>query len=262
MFRLDGRVGLVTGAGLGAGAGRAGGARIGFGIASAMAAQGAAVVINDLDPVRVEAAVAEIRAAGGKAAGVAFDVTDEAAVAAGFAQAAQALGPVNILVNNAGLHGASPMSMRPFLDYAPGEWRAPVDANLYGALNCARAALPAMIAGGWGRVIYISSDAGRMGPSRGLTVSLYAAAKAGAAHFMRHLSREVGQQGITCNVISTGLMGGSAPTEFEEAQIRAIPSTRLGRRDDIAAAAVFFASDEAEWINGQTLPVNGGSATS
>jgi NAD(P)-dependent dehydrogenase (short-subunit alcohol dehydrogenase family) len=262
MFRLDGRVALVTGSGFGAGAGRAGGARIGFGIASALAAQGAAVAINDIDPDRVDTAVAEIRAAGGKAAGVAFDVTDQAAVAAGFASVAEVLGPVNILVNNAGLHGASPMSMRPFLDYDPAEWRAPVDANLYGALNCVRAALPPMIAAGWGRVIYISSDAGRMGPSSGLTVSLYAAAKAGGAHFMRHLSHEVGRKGITCNVISTGLMGGSAPKEFEAAELRAIPASRLGTRHDIAAAAVFFASNEAEWINGQTLPVNGGAASS
>jgi 3-oxoacyl-[acyl-carrier protein] reductase len=262
MFRLDGRVALVTGSGFGAGAGRTGGARIGFGIASAMAAQGAAVVINDIDPARVETAVNEIRSTGGKATGVVFDVTDGAAVEAGFKEAGQAFGPVSILVNNAGLHGASTMSLLPFMDYEPAEWRAPIDANLYGTLNCTRAAMPAMLAAGWGRIIYISSDAGRIWPTSGLTASLYAAAKAGGAHFMRHLAFEVGRKGITCNVISTGLMAGSAPPELEATELRTIPANRLGNRKDIAAAAVFFASNEAEWINAQTLPVNGGAAAS
>jgi NAD(P)-dependent dehydrogenase (short-subunit alcohol dehydrogenase family) len=264
MFRLDGRVALVTGAGFGAGSGRQGGARVGFGVANTLAAQGAAVAINDIDPARVEMAVAEIRKAGGQATGVVFDVTNEADVTRGFAQVAEALGPVNVLVNNAGLYGATPMSMRPFMDYDPAEWRAPVDVNLYGALMCVRAALPAMIAGRWGRIIYISSEAGRLGPPPGsrLSVSIYGAAKAAGAHFMRHLSYEVGRQGVTCNTVSTGLMGGSAPPEIEAQAIGAIPATRLGRRDDIAAAVAFFASNEAEWINGQTLPVNGGAAPS
>lgn len=262
MFRLDGRVALVTGAGLGAGAGKAGGARIGFGIANSLAAQGAKVVVNDIDDERVDNAVREIELAGGSAIGAAFDVVDSHAVDLAFAHIAERLGPVDILVNNAGLFGAHPMSLKPFIDTNPEDWRPPVDANLYGAMNTTRAALPAMVERGWGRIIYISSEAGRTGAVVGVPISTYGAAKAGAAHFFRHLSGEVGRNGVTCNIISTGLIAGSASPEVEKVELARMPNTRLGTRNDMGAAAVFFASNEAEWINGQTLPVNGGSVSS
>ena len=125
-----------------------------------------------------------------------------------------------------------------------------------GVLHCTRAVIGGMSDRGWGRVITISSTAGRVGAS--INVSIYGAAKAGAAHFMRHLSQEVGRQGVTANVIALGFMDNVGGKTMEKV-LPTIPVGRAGSPQDAAAAVVFLASTEAAWITGATLVVDGGS---
>jgi NAD(P)-dependent dehydrogenase (short-subunit alcohol dehydrogenase family) len=243
VFDLAGRTALVTGAGQGVGAG----------IASSLAAAGATVAVNDLVPERA-AAVAEGLPG---AVAVPFDVTDLDAVRAGAAAAEEALGPIDVLVNNAGIPAAG-FPQVSFRDSDPALWRRFVDLNLYGVLNCTHAVVGGMCDRGRGRVITISSEAGRLG--LGIGVSLYGAAKAGAVGLMRHLAVEVAPAGVTVNCLSLGLMDNVAG-EWAEAMAARVPRRRLGSPADVGAAVVFLSSDEAEWITGQVLPVNGGTAT-
>jgi NAD(P)-dependent dehydrogenase (short-subunit alcohol dehydrogenase family) len=247
MFDLVGRVALVTGAGQGVGAG----------IARTLAAQGAAVAVNDLEAERAAAVVEEIERAGGRAVAAVFDVTDADAVARGVAAVAAELGPVDVLVNNAGVPAAG-FPLLPFRELDPALWDRFVDLNLYGVLHCTRAVLEPMCETGWGRIITISSEAGRVGIKLG--VSLYGASKAAALGFMRHLALEVASSGVTVNSVSLGLMD-NVPQDFTEAIARTVPRKRLGSPEDVGAAVAFLASDEADWVTGQVLPVNGGSAT-
>jgi NAD(P)-dependent dehydrogenase (short-subunit alcohol dehydrogenase family) len=242
MFRLDGKTALVTGSGSG----------IGSGIARALATQGARVVVNDLDPARAEAMAETLRKEGFAASATAFDVTDLAAVEA----AMKAVGRVDILVNNAGNAGGNVFQQAPFAEMSPDLWDRWIDVNLKGVLNCTHAVIGGMIQRGWGRVITISSTAGRIGAS--INVSIYGAAKAGAAHFMRHLSQEVGRKGVTANVIALGFMD-NVGGDTMAAVLPMIPTGRAGSGKDAGAAAAFLASNEAEWITGATLVVDGGS---
>ena len=247
MFDLSGRVALVTGAGQGVGAG----------IAARLAEQGAAVAVNDLHAIRAEATVAAVRAAGGTAVLAPFDVADRDAVAAGMAATAAELGPVDVLVNNAGI----PESMMPsqFIDMDPERWQPYLDVNLHGVLNCCHAAVPGMCERGFGRVITISSGAGTTGLNIG--VSLYAAGKGGALGFMRHLAVETARKGVTANSLALGLMGTREPTKVTDSMARQVPVGRLGQPDDIGYICVYLASDEAAWMTGQTIHINGGSVT-
>jgi 3-oxoacyl-[acyl-carrier protein] reductase len=244
VFDLSGRVALVTGAGQGVGAG----------IASSLAAAGAAVAVNDVVPERASAAA---DALGGSAVAVPFDVTDLDAVRAGVAGVERALGPVDVLVNNAGIPAAG-FPQVTFAESDPGLWRRFVDLNLYGVLNCTHAVVAGMCDRGWGRIVVISSEAGRVG--LGIGVSLYGAAKAGAVGLVRHVAVEVAPSGVTANCLSLGLMD-NVPGEWADAMARRVPRGRLGSPADVGAAVVFLASDEAGWITGQVLPVNGGTAT-
>lgn len=246
MFELDGRVALVTGAGQG----------VGRGIAEALAEQGAAVAVNDLDPSRAEEAAAALVARGASAVAAPFDVTDAEAVAVGAGAVADALGPVDVLVNNAGVPAAG-FPQVSFREMDPALWSRFVDLNLYGVLHCTRAVLEPMCERGWGRVVTISSEAHRAGLDIG--VSLYGAAKAGAIGFLRHLAVEVAPTGVTVNALSLGLMDNVAG-EWADAVARTVPRRRLGSPADVGAAVCFLASDEAGWITGQVLPVNGGVA--
>ncbi len=148
------------------------------------------------------------------------------------------------------------MPQMSFRDMPHTEWDKYIAVNLYGVLNCTKAVVDGMCERGWGRIIVISSEAGRSGLDIG--VSIYGAAKAAGAHFMRHLAREVGPQGVTANVISLGLMD-NVPEEFTASLVKGIPARRLGSSDDVAHAVSYLIAEEASWVTGQTLVINGGS---
>lgn len=257
IFDLGGQAALVTGAGQGAGRG----------IARLLAAFGAKVAVNDYVLERAEAVAQEIRAEGGEAVEVQADVSDYASVKAAFDKAAAALGPVTILVNNAGMAGPTDkMGRSPeFWEADPAEWPRFFNTNLYGVMNCCHVALPGMVAAGkGGRIVTIVSDSGRLGEQR---LAAYAAAKAGAAGFVRSIAKEAGRYGITSNAISlstlTPPMSEEQLAEFlqtpmSKAQLSQYVIRRYGTPDDVAAAVLFLASPAAGWITGQTYPVNGG----
>jgi NAD(P)-dependent dehydrogenase (short-subunit alcohol dehydrogenase family) len=275
MFDLSTRTAVVTGAGQGVGAG----------IARLLAGQGAHVAVNDLRPERARNTVDAITADGGKAVVAAFDVTDYDAVTTAMAEVTGALGPVDILVNNAGNGGAETMRPMPFRDTDPASWEGPLRVNLYGVLHCSHAVINGMCERRWGRVVTIASGAGMVGLDIG--VAAYGAGKGGAIGFMRHLAIENASFGVTANTLALGLMepseraarrveagpSGPAPKAPGVANMehagdvtarlaRTIPVGRLGRPDDVGAACVWLASDEASWVTGQTIHVNGGSVTS
>ncbi len=248
MFDLEGRVALVTGAGQG----------MGVGIARALAGQGARVAVNDLIEERAKQAVEQILAAGGKAVPVAFDVTRLGEVETGVARVAEAFGPVDVLVNNAGNAGGGPsMKLMQFREMPETEWRRFVDVNLYGPANCCKAVLDGMCERGFGRIITISSGAGQTGLPIG--ISLYGAGKSGAIGFQRHLAMEVAGNGVTVNTVSLGLMSNVGDSEEVQGLVATQPTGRLGTPEDVGAAVVYLASDEASWVTGQVLGVNGGT---
>jgi NAD(P)-dependent dehydrogenase (short-subunit alcohol dehydrogenase family) len=212
--------------------------------------------VNDLAAERAEASAASLRATGAKAAPCVFDVTDPAAIAAALRAGQAAIGPVDVLVNNAGIP-ADGMAPRPFRDTDPAEWRKLVELNLFGVLHCTRAVLDGMCERRFGRVVTISSEAGRMGLPIG--VSLYGAAKSAALGFTRHLAFEVGPFGVTANAVAVGAMN-NIPEAFVKPLIAGHPTRRVGTPDDVGAAVAYLASNEASWVTGQTLVVNGGYA--
>jgi NAD(P)-dependent dehydrogenase (short-subunit alcohol dehydrogenase family) len=250
IYDLSGRIALVTGAGQGVGAG----------IAGMLAARGAAVAVNDIRTERAEATVAGITGDGGKAMPFAFDVTDYGSVRAGVAGIVESLGPVDVLVNNAGNGGAEGMRPRPFRDTDPAEWEGPVRVNLYGVLHCSHAVINGMCERRWGRVVTIASGAGMVGLNIG--VAAYGAGKGGAIGFMRHLAIENASFGVTANTVALGLMQMEQPGDITARMARTIPVGRLGRPDDVGALCVYLASEEASWMTGQTIHLNGGSVTS
>ena len=246
MFDLTGRTALVTGAGR----------NVGAGIATALGARGAAVAVNDFHADRAQQTVDTIVAGGGRAVAVPADMGDPEAIGEVVARVDETLGPVDILVNNAGIPAAG-LAMARFRELAVGEWDAIFRLNLYGVMHSVKAVIDGMCDRGWGRIVTISSEAGRHGLPSGL--SIYGAAKAGAVGFTRHLAHEVGRYGVTANCVSLGTMDNNEPNERT---IRANPMRRLGRPDDIGAAVCYLASDDASWVTGQNLPVNGGHFTS
>ena len=246
MFRLDGKVALVTGAGQ----------NIGAGIARMLARQGATVIVNDFHADRAERTATEIAGAGGRARALAFDVVDLAAVKAAVAQIEAREGRIDILVNNAGNAGvAGSMGQKPFSELDPAAWSGPVDVNLSGLFNCCHAVLSGMIARRSGRIITNTSGAGQTGLDIG--VSIYGAAKSGQIGFMRHLAVENAPHGITCNTIAIGLVIEKAVSVQHLAD--KIPLKRLGKPEDVGGLAVYLASDEASWVTGQVIGVNGGN---
>lgn len=254
---LGGQIAFVTGAGQGAG--RA--------IALTLAQHNAGgIAVNDFVPDRAAAVVAEIEALGVRAVAVAADVGDHAAVCSAIAAATTALGPVTILVNNAGNAGPNAQMGRSplFWETKPEEWDRYFRTNLQGVMNCCHAALPGMVKQGTGRIVTIVSDAGRVGEAK---LAAYAAAKAGAAGFVRSIAREAGRFGITANAISLSAL---EPPLDDEAKAQFLASDhakalvsryivrRLGKPNDVAIMTLFLCSDASNWITGQTYPVNGG----
>jgi 3-oxoacyl-[acyl-carrier protein] reductase len=247
-IELGGQRALVTGGGQG----------VGRAIGLALASAGATVVVNDYVPERAEAVAAEIRSEGGAAEALPFDVTDFGAVT----DAAGGAG-IDILVNNAGNAGVSGFQLATFVETTPEDWARYFDVNLFGVMNCTRAVLPTMIERRGGRVVTIVSDAARWGESH---MAPYAAAKAGAAGFMRSIAREVGRYGITANNVAHGTIdtfgrGDDPSPEQAEAikrQLRPYIIRRLGQPDDVVGLVTFLVSPLASWVTGQTYPVNGG----
>lgn len=252
MFELNGRNALITGAGRGNG----------VGMARTLAKAGAQVWVNDYHAERAERTAAILQSEGYQAHALAFDVTNLDAYKA----AVEQVPGVDILVNNAGIIQVSDPRdhFSDFLDSKPETAESQIALNLYGLMNGARAVLPHMRAQGWGRIITISSDSGRMGsPGQ----APYASAKAAGLTFSRTLGTEEGKNGITANSISLGLMENAAATPdpnmaaYFDSVIQETPVRRTGTGEDVGAAIVFLSSNEAEWITGQNLPVNGGYNT-
>jgi len=245
--RLKGQVALVTGAAQG----------IGRAIANRLAAEGARVAIGDIQAEAASGTADEIRRAGFDARAYRLDVTslDEATAVADAIE--RELGPVEILVNNAGWD-----RVEPFADSTPETWEKVIAINFRGVLNCCKAIAPRMQARGHGKIVSISSDAGRVG-STGEAV--YAGCKAAIVGFSKTLARELARSHVNVNVVCPGptqtallesAMAGRAA--MLEAMTRAIPFRRLGRPEDIAGAVAFFASADADYVTGQVLSVSGG----
>jgi 2-hydroxycyclohexanecarboxyl-CoA dehydrogenase len=238
-----------------------GGARgIGRAIALALAADGRAVAVGDLLAPEAERTAAAAAESGVPTAAVHLDVTDPESVADAVAQATETLGPIGVLVNNAGWD-----ELRPFLDTDEEFWDRVIDINFTGVLRTTKAVLPTMVDAGWGRVVNIASDAGRVGSS---FESVYSGAKAGVIGFTKTLARETARAGVTANAVCPGptrtpLLDGMAGTGEAGAKMigsleRAVPMRRLGEPADVAAAVAFLASEQAGYITGQTLSVSGG----
>ncbi len=257
LLDLGGQAALVTGAGQGAG--RA--------IALALAQHNAGgVAVNDFVLERAAAVAAEIEALGVRAVPVQADVGDHASVTVAFEKARAALGPITLLVNNAGNAGpAATMGRSPFFwETQPADWDRFFRTNLHGVMNCCHVALPEMVAQRRGRMVTIVSDSGRVGEAR---LTAYGAAKAGAAGFVRSIAKEAGRFGITSNAISLSAL--EPPMDEErlaqfvtsdrsKAQLAHYTIRRFGKPSDVAGMALFLCSDAASWITGQTYPVNGG----
>lgn len=248
----DARVAIVTG----------GGSGIGLAVSERLAADGLAVAVFDRDGAAAEAAAGKIAAAGGNALCVTVDVTARDQIETGVAQVRERFGPPSVLVNNAGIH-----AVEPFLSITPEKWHRVLEVNLTGTFNCCQAVLPDMIEQGWGRIVNISSSSAHSGQPY---MAHYVAAKSGVIGLTKSLALEFGPKGITVNTIppgfidtpmlrrqeSKGLLG-----EGVDHHAGLTPVRRIGRPEDIAAMCSFLVRDEAGYVTGQVLGVNGGRNT-
>lgn len=247
---FDQRIIVITG----------GGGGIGGATARRFAALGGHVAVLDRDFDAAARTAGEITAAGGIAQPYACDITDRATVDAAIAAVESQLGPIHVLVNNAGWD-----IFRPFLQTSPADWERLIAINLTGALHMHHAVLPLMVGRKAGRVINIASDAARVGSSG---EAVYAACKAGLLGLTKTLAREHARDGITFNVVCPGptqtalfedyKKGAGNAEKLAEAFRRSIPLGRIGEPDDLPGAITFFASDAASYITGQVLSVSGG----
>jgi 3-oxoacyl-[acyl-carrier protein] reductase len=246
MSAFDGQVALVTGASRG----------IGRAIALALAARGA-LVVAVARGANAQPVDDEISAAGGRAEAAALDVTDGVAAAALVADVVSRHGRLDILVNNAGITRDQLM-----LRMKRAEWDEVIATNLTSAFSLCQAALKPMVKQRRGRIVAISSVVGQMGNAGQAN---YAASKAGLIGFCKSLAREVGSRHVTVNVVAPGFiatdMTRALAAETQAQWIAQVPLGRLGTPDDVASAVCFLASDEASYITGQILAVNGGMYT-
>lgn len=246
MRRFDDRVAFVTGGAHG----------IGRATVRRLVAEGAAVVVADIDTEAAERAVAELPDGGGSARAVRCDVTDRGSVDSAIAATVDRFGRLDVLVNVAG-HNLAGMT-----DAAPTEdqWARQYDFTFVGAVRCIEAALPKLVESPGGAVVLIGSISGLAA----LGTDPYGAAKAGLVNLVRNLATRHGPRGVRFNVVAPGTIATRAFDERPEAleQLKAIyPLGRVGTPEDVAAAVAFLASDDASWITGITLPVEGGLLT-
>jgi 2-hydroxycyclohexanecarboxyl-CoA dehydrogenase len=250
MKRFDNQTVVVTG----------GGGGIGGATCRRFGNEGARVAVFDLNLEAAEKVASAIRAEGGKAEAFKCDITDRASVNAAVAAAEASLGPIEVLVNNAGWD-----VFKPFTKTEPAQWDKLIAINLTGALHMHHAVLPGMAARKKGRIVNISSDAARVGSSG---EAVYAACKGGLVAFSKTIAREHARHGITVNVVCPGPTdtalfadykeGAGNPEKLMEAFTRSIPLGRIGQPDDLPGAVLFFASSDAAFVTGQVLSVSGG----
>jgi NAD(P)-dependent dehydrogenase (short-subunit alcohol dehydrogenase family) len=241
------RVAVVTG----------GGSGMGRAIGQRLAAHGHGVAVLDIDGDATEQVAKEIQADGGRAVGVAVDVSDRGAVDAAMDQARAAFGPIGILVTSAGIEG-----FVSFLDIDVAAWERMLAVNLTGTFHCIQAAVPDMVAAGWGRIVTISSSSAQSGTKR---MAHYVASKGGVIALTKAVALDLASKGITANTIPPGAidtpmmrrpMESGAMASLDQVVARA-PLGRLGTPDDIAGACAFLCSEEAGYITGQQINVNG-----
>ena len=250
MQGLKGKTIIVTG----------GGGGIGGSTCQRLAQEGAKVAVLDRDLSAAQKTSAQITEAGGTALALACDITQRSEIDAALVQIEAQLGPVDVLVNNAGWD-----VFKPFTQTNEQEWERLIAINLTGALHMHHAVLPRMVERRAGRIVNIASDAARVGSSG---EAVYAACKGGLVSFSKTIAREHARHGISVNVVcpgptETALFAGFAdaapnPEKLREAFVRAIPLGRMGQPQDLAGAIAFFASDDAGFITGQVLSVSGG----
>jgi 7-alpha-hydroxysteroid dehydrogenase len=244
LFRLDGDVALVTGAGAG----------IGRAIARLFASAGAAVIVSDLKAEAAEAVAQDIVAAGGKAIGIACNVTNEDDLVAAVNTAVEKFGRLTILVNNAGGGGPKPFDM-PMSDF---EWA--YQLNVFSIFRLTQLAAPHMETAGHGAVLNISSMAGE---NKNVRMASYGSSKAATNHLTRNIAFDLGPKGIRVNCIAPGAIKTDAlatvlTPAIEKAMLKHTPLGRLGQAEDIANAALFLCCPASSWVSGQVLTVSGG----
>jgi 2-hydroxycyclohexanecarboxyl-CoA dehydrogenase len=242
------RVAAVTG----------GASGIGRGVARRLVADGHHVAVLDRDGAGAKAAAAELAAEGGKVVAVQVDVADRDAVDAAFARIRAELGPVGILVTSAGIE-----SFQPLTAITAESWDRLIAVNLTGTFACVQAAVPDMVAAGWGRIVTISSSSAQSGAP---SMAHYAASKGGVISLTKALAVELARQGVTANTISPSLVDTPMARQAEadgdfpgvDAIAPMVPLGRAGTPDDIAAACSWLCSDGGSYVTGQVLGVNGG----
>ena len=242
---LKGKIVLVTGATSG----------VGREIALRLAAEGALLAVNyRSSAIDAELIVKEIKSKGGSAKAYQADVADFVAVKSMTEAVVRDFGGLNILINNAGL-----AKRQRFVETAPEDWHAQIDASLYGAIHSCHAAAPYLQAGKNGRIVSVIGHSSRVGESG---LAIVAAARAGVIGLMKSLAREFGRSGTTANTLSLGLVETDHDKDWVEANreklIRFYPTRRLGRPDDVAPMVALLVSPHGGWITGQVLSISGG----
>ncbi|MBI3918385.1 MAG: SDR family oxidoreductase [Betaproteobacteria bacterium] len=258
-LRFDGKVALITGGARG----------IGYAAATLLAEGGAKVALADVNGERAEDSARKLaQRSGMEVIGVRTDVSREEDVSAMAGEVVRKLGPVDIFVSSAAI-----LDDKLFLESSLADWRRMIDICLYGPMLCMRALLPEMVSRKYGRIVCLASDSARLGQAR---LSYYAAAKAGVIALAKSVAQEVGKSGVTLNIVSPGATNTELRQEREnlmraemgeekyqrrmQSVLKVYPTGRLGEPAEVVSAIAYLASEQAGWITGQILSVNGGFA--